>query len=126
MPSEISEQLGRLLMSYSGPEPNRVRTAIATLAKDDLQKVKYFLKRAHEDYRDVLWWAEIQKEEDRKKAALRGMTVNERLSHLDLFPAWDAAITARDRAGASTILRKCELSALDIERIIDAQFKKPA
>src|SRR5437879_2952587 len=111
-------------MSYSGPEPDRVRTAIATLAKDDLQKMEHFLKRAHEDYQDVLWWADIQKEEDRRKAALHGMTVNERLSHLELFPAWDAVIAARDRAGASAILRKCELSDSDIERIIDAQFKK--
>src|SRR5687768_8310943 len=106
MPSEISQQLGRLLMSYSGPEPDRVRTAIAALAKDDLQKMEHFLKRAQKDYWDVLWWADIQEEEDRKKAALQGMTVNERLSHLDLFPAWDAAIGAGDRAGASAVLRK--------------------
>ena len=124
MPSEISEQLGRLLMSYSGPELDRVRTAIAALAKDDPQKMEHYLKRAQEDYRDVLWWADVQKEEDRKRAALRAMTVNERLSHLELFSAWDAAVARSDRQGAFAILRRCELSDSDIERIIDAQFKK--
>ena len=83
MPSDISKQLGHLLMSYTGKETDRVRTAIALLSKDDIQKMEHFINRANQDYRDVLWWAEIQEEEERQKAALRGMTVNERLYHLN-------------------------------------------
>jgi|GEM_PF-872378 len=124
MTSDISHQLGHLLMSYSGPQPDRVRTAVAKLAKDDLQTMEHYLSCAQQDYRDVLWWADIQEEEDRKKAALRGMTVNERLFELKLFPTWDAAVTTKDRAAAATILKKCELSDSDVERIIDAHFKK--
>lgn len=123
MPSDISQQLGHMLMSYSGPEQDRVRTAVAKLAKDDLQKMEHYLSRAQQDYRDVLWWADIQEEEDRKKAALRGMTVNERLFELKLFTAWDAAISAKDRAAAAAILRKCELSDSDVERILDEHLK---
>lgn len=123
MPSDISQQLGRLLLSYSGPEPDRVRTAIATLAKDDLQKMEHYLDRARQDYRDVLWWADIQEVEKRKKVALRAMTVNERLSHLELFPEWDAAIARKDRSAATEILQKCELSGSDIEKIIDAKLR---
>lgn len=123
MAAEISQQLGRMLLSYSGPEPDRVRTAIATLAKDDPQKMEHYLERARQDYRDVLWWADIQEEEDRKKEALRAMTVNERLFTLELFPAWDAAIGRKDRASAAAILQKCELSDFDIEKILDAKLR---
>ena len=124
MSSEISKRLGHLLMSYAGPEPDRVRTAIAKLAKDDIQKIDQYLSSAQRDYRDVLRLADVQEEEDRKKAALRGMTVNERLFELKLFPEWDAAVAAKDRARASVILKKCELSDSDVERIIDAQFRE--
>ena len=123
MPSEISQQLGHLLMSYSGPEPDRVRTAVAKLAKDDLKQMEHYLSRARQDYRDVLSWADAQEEEDRKKAALRGMTVNERLFELKLFSAWDAAVAAKDRAAAATILKRCELSDSDVEKVIDAHLK---
>jgi len=122
MTSEISKELGRLLMSYSGPETERVRTAIAKLAKDDLQKMAHFVGRAQADYRDILWWADIQDEEDRKKALLGGMTVNERLSHLGLFPDWDAAVASKDRKRATAVLQKCELSDSNIGAILDAKI----
>jgi len=124
MPSDISQQLGYLLLSYSGPEPDRVRTAVAKLAKDDPQKMEHYLSRAQQDYRDVLWWADIQEDEDRKKTALRGMTVNERLLELRLIPAWDAAVTAKDRVAAAAILKKCEIPDSDSEKIIDAHLKR--
>jgi len=126
MPSDISKQLGHLLMSYTGKETDRVRTAIALLSKDDIQKMEHFINRANQDYRDVLWWAEIQEEEERQKAALRGMTVNERLYHLNLFSAWDTAISRRDRASASAILQKCEIPNSDIDKILDAEIKNGA
>ena len=116
----LSSTLGHLLMSYSGPEPDRVRTAIAKLAKDDLQKMEHYLNRAQQDYRDVLWWADIEEEEDKKKTALCGMTVNERLFELKLISEWDAAVAAKNRDAAAAILKRCELSDSDAERVIDA------
>jgi hypothetical protein len=62
---ELSDAIGAAVDAPYG-------TAIAKLAKDDLQKMEHYLVRARQDYRDVLWWADIQEEEDRKKAALRG------------------------------------------------------
>lgn len=118
MTPEISKELGRLLMSYSGPESGRVRTAIAKLAKDDPQLMEYFVGRAQADYRDVLWRADIQDEEERTKALLGGMTFNERLWHLEL----DAAVTDKDRKRATAILQKCELTDSNIVEILDAKF----
>ena len=104
MSSDISTQLGKLLMSYSGPDSGRVRTAIVKLAEDDLDKMAYFVGRAQNDYRDVLWLADIQDEEDKKKTQLGGKTVNKRLAHLRLFSDWDAAIASKNRKRATTIL----------------------
>lgn len=39
-------------------EPDRVRRAILTLAGGDLSRLRHFADRAHEDFRDVLMWAE--------------------------------------------------------------------
>lgn len=115
-------ELGRLLMTYSGPEPGRVRTAIVKLAKDDLDKMARFVSLAQNDYRDILRWADIQDEEDRKKAQLGGLTVNERLAHLELFSDWDAAVASKNRQRATAILQKCAIPDSDIEAILDAEF----
>ena len=122
MASDLSSSLGSLLLTYAGPEPDRVRTAIAALAKDDLEKVRYFLGCANTDYRDVLWWAQQDSDEAREKLQLSGMTVNERLSHLGLFPAWDAAVAARDVTAAKTMLQRCALSEADMDAVLNSSL----
>jgi hypothetical protein len=124
--SEISSELGRLVLTYVGPETDRVRTAVAKLAKDDLEKMRHYIQRATEDYRDVLWWAQLQEEEEeeRNKSLLSGMSTNERLSHLHLIEQWDHVVIHRDRSAAATILNRCDTTASDIEGIIDAEFKR--
>jgi hypothetical protein len=94
--SQLSSSLGEALLSYTGPEPERVRTAVAALAKDDLDRARHLLAQANEDYRDVLWWAELDAKEQAQLAALGGMTVNERLFHLGLMAEF-ATTTARWR-----------------------------
>jgi len=39
-------------------EPDRVRRDILTLAHGDLSRLRHFADRAHQDFRDVLMWAE--------------------------------------------------------------------
>jgi hypothetical protein len=123
MASETSPEIDHLLMSYSGPDAERVRRAIATLARDDLQKTAHYVARARDDYRDVLWWADIQEEDDRKKQQLSGMDVNERLSHLKLSSAWSAAVARGDQKTALTILQKCALPDEEIQKVVGAHFK---
>jgi hypothetical protein len=123
MPPEITKEIGRLLMSYSGPEPERVRTAIAKLANDDLRMIENYLALAKHDYGHILSQAEIKEEDERNSNSLSGMTVNERLFHLKLFPEWDAAVARKDRKSATAILLRCELSSSNIDNIINAEFK---
>ena len=47
-----------LLISYSGPEPDRVRWDILELSKGSLEKVRQYIEAARIDYRDILYWAE--------------------------------------------------------------------
>lgn len=110
MNDPIAEEIGRLLLSYSGPEPDRVRSAIACLADDDPKRVAHLVERATQDYRDVLYWLELKEGEDRERQLLSGMTVNERLSHLKLMGKWDAAIADQDEGAVVEILRRCDLS----------------
>ena len=93
------------MLSYTGPEPERVRTAIAALAKDDLDRVRHFLARANEDYRDVLWWAELDAKEQAQLAALQGMT---------LVSEFDAAVARGDVEALKQLLRRCQLSETDV------------
>jgi hypothetical protein len=118
--SSLSTTLGKLLLSYVGPEPERVRTAIALLARDDAERMRHFLECAATDYRDVLWWAEQDKSEAERRSVLGGMTVNERLSHLSLLSAWDAAIAARDTRAAEAILSQCAIPNSDAAKIVEA------
>jgi hypothetical protein len=39
-------------------EPDRVRRAVLMLSQGDLGRLRHFVDRAHQDYRDVLMWAE--------------------------------------------------------------------
>lgn len=93
------------------------------LARDDPKQMEHFLERANQDYRDVLWWAEIRAEEDMKKKDLQAMTVNERLAALDLLGAWNAAVAGKNRTGAAAVLRKCGVSDFEIERIVEGAFR---
>lgn len=123
MKSDHSEELARSLLTYEGPESDRVRTAIAYLADNDLQKIRHYIDQAQQDYRDVLWWAEEKEKEDLKRKELRGMTVNERLFALGLLPAFEAAVSNQDRIGAEKILNQCELGDSSIQTILDGKFK---
>jgi hypothetical protein len=122
--SQLSSSLGEALLSYTGPEPERVRTAIAALAKDDLERARHFLARAHEDYRDVLWWAELDAKEQAQLAALGGMTVNERLFHLGLMAEFDAAVVREEPDTVKQLLRRCQLSEADIEAAAAAALRR--
>lgn len=57
-----------ILMSYGDGaydfEPDRVRRALVTLADGDLERLRHFCARAHEDFRDVLMWAEHPRKAD--------------------------------------------------------------
>jgi len=113
------KEIGRLLLSYSGPEPDRVRSAIVRLADDDLKKVAHLVERASQDYRDILYWLELKEEEDREKRLLSGMTMNERLSHFKLFPEWDEAMAKHDKMILAKILRRCAIDADSIPTYIE-------
>ena len=43
-------------------EPLRVRVAVLKLCEGQLARLEYYVERAHEDYRDVLAWAEYPEE----------------------------------------------------------------
>src|SRR5438093_9629031 len=70
MEQRIIERIGRefqgpdqnrvleLLVSYSGPESDRVRWDILELSRGKLEKIGEYLKAAQTDYRDILYWAE--------------------------------------------------------------------
>ena len=45
-------------------EPDRVRRAVLTLSRGDLGSLRHFVDRAHQDYRDVLLWAEYPSSSD--------------------------------------------------------------
>jgi hypothetical protein len=122
--SQLSSSLGEALLSYTGPEPARVRTAIAALAKDDLEKARHFVARANEDYRDVLWWAELDAKEKAELVALGGMTVNERLSRLGLIAEFDAAVVRGEADTVKQLLRRCQLSEVDVEAVASAALRR--
>lgn len=51
---ELSVEVQSLLASYNGPEPERVRRAIVSLADGETRRIREWLTTAHLDYRDVL------------------------------------------------------------------------
>jgi hypothetical protein len=122
--SQLSSSLGEALLSYTGPEAERVRTAIAALAKDDLERARHLLAQANEDYREVLWWAELDAKEQAQLAALGGMTVNERLFHLGLVAEFDAAVGRGESETVKQLLRRCNLSEVDVEAAAAAALRR--
>jgi hypothetical protein len=51
-----------LLLCYDDKEANRVRRAIVSLSGGQLDELAYYVERANQDYRDVLYWAEYPDE----------------------------------------------------------------
>lgn len=115
-------EIGPLLLSYNGPEAARVRKAIATLAKNDVKKAGHYLDRAREDYRDVLWWADIQDEDDRRKRQLAGLGLQDRLAILKLSADWTAVVSRGDRKHAAALLKRCDLPDAEVERVLATHF----
>lgn len=111
-----------ILNEYTGSECERVRKAIIKLSVGSIDGLKYFTKCANKDYRDVLYWAEYSDEaKENLKKFLGGMTVNERLSHLDLMEKFDEAIKKKDKDSLRLLLLQCDLSKENIENIIKAK-----
>lgn len=118
-PNPTGKEIGRLLLSYSGPELDRVRSAIVRLAEDDPKKVAHLVERASQDYRDILYWLELKEEADREQRLLSGMTMNERLFYLQPVPEWDEAMAKHDRMVLAKILRRCAIDADSIPTYIE-------
>jgi hypothetical protein len=59
-----------LLEAYQGPEISRISRCVLHLADGALSKLRYFLKLAQEDYRDVILFAEY----DRNNQRIRNFT----------------------------------------------------
>ena len=112
-----------LLSTYKGNEEDRVQKAILKLAKGSVDGVKYHVQCAIEDYRDILYWAESPNEaEEGFKSLIAGMTVNERLFHLNLMDDFDAAVANKDQSTIREVLIKCFLSNEDINAIIKSKI----
>lgn len=55
-----------ILATYVGAEETRVREAIRELAEGSPERAQYFLDCARRDYRDVLWWLELEHRDQAK------------------------------------------------------------
>lgn len=61
----------------------------------------------------------------RDEANARGMTVNERLGHLGLFPEFEAAMAARDKAEVVAVLLRAQLTPEQAESIAATTLADP-
>lgn len=119
---DINEAVS-ILNKYNGSESERVRKAVVKLSYGSIEGLKYYIECAIRDYRDVLYWAEYPNEAgEALKKLLGGMTVNERLFHLELFDQFDAAVKQKNKNALKLILKKCHLSDENIEEIIKRKF----
>jgi len=122
-PEKDALAVQEVLSTYIGNEQDRVQLAILELAKGSIDGVKYHTDCAQKDYRDVIYWSEYPNEaEEAFKKLISGMTVNERLSHLNLFDEFDAAIAERSVEKLQEILEKCLLDKEDINAIIKTEI----
>jgi len=64
-PAESLSAVSRSLASYPGPERNRVVRCIIHLANGDPQRISHLVGVAAQDYRDIIYWAEYDKEDDK-------------------------------------------------------------
>jgi hypothetical protein len=60
---------------------------------------------------------------EREKPILAGMTVNERMSHVDIIDLWDDAVRHRDRSAMVALLEQVEVSEPHL--IADAVLADP-
>jgi hypothetical protein len=62
-PRESLSAVSRSLATYKGPERDRVIRCIVHLSGGDPQRVSHFVGVATQDYRDVIYWAEYNKQD---------------------------------------------------------------
>jgi len=115
------DEVFSILSEYCGPDKDSVLAGILKLSQGSIEGVKYHTKIAQTDYRDILYWIELENE-DRLKAKIDGMTVNERLYHLNLFNKYDIAIAEKDEEKLREILVKCHLDEKNISAIVTAKI----
>lgn len=112
-----------MLSEYDGPEKERVKSAILKLSQGSVDGIKYHLECAMKDYRDVLYWVENPDEaEEGFKKLIGGMTVNERLYHLNMFDEFDMAVSEGDENKLRLILGKCLLSEENINELVSSKI----
>lgn len=114
------EEVSQLLSAYEGNEIERVRRAVLQLSLGSIEGVKYHLNLAKNDYRDVLYWAENFDKSSHQ--AVSGMTVNERLWHLNLMEDYDLALKDKDEAKLRENLGKCLIGEGNIDAIIESKI----
>jgi hypothetical protein len=65
-PAAMLSAVSRSLRTYIGSERNRVVRCIIHLAGGDPERISYFVGIAAQDYRDVIYWAEYDKENQKE------------------------------------------------------------
>ena len=55
----------RSLEAYAGRESDRVRRCVLHLSAGAIDKVAHFVEAANTDYRDVIFWAEYDRQDRR-------------------------------------------------------------
>ena len=64
-PAAVLPAVSRSLAAYNGSERNRVIRCIIHLSAGDPERISYFVGIAAQDYRDVIYWAEYDKEDQK-------------------------------------------------------------
>ena len=61
-PDEVMSLLEAMESREGSPVSDRVYRSIVFLADGDTNKIRYYIKLYFEDYRDLLWYAEYEKD----------------------------------------------------------------
>ncbi len=64
-PAALLSAVSSSLSTYKGSERNRVVRCIIHLSGGDPERISYFVGIAAQDYRDVIYWAEYDKEDQK-------------------------------------------------------------
>ena len=64
-PAALISAVSRSLAKYNGSERNRVVRCIIHLSGGDPERISYFVGIAARDYRDLIYWAEYDKEDQK-------------------------------------------------------------
>lgn len=73
--SFAKEDVARVLAAlaqYSGPERGRVLRCIVQLSSGSLETLQHHVRNATSDYRDVIYWAEYDREDRRIRDFSKG------------------------------------------------------